>query len=265
MSIDVSVVNGRIAATIDYYNKRTSDLLYYSNLPWATGYSSYLNNIGKLRNSGVELALNTMNFVGAFKWNSSLNVSINRNMVTDLNGSELYINNDTYKLKIGNWAVIREGEPMGSFYGLRADGIWQTAEAEVAAKYGAKPGDFKYVDKNNDGKINADDCEIIGHALPDFTWGFNNTFSFRNFTLDIFLQGSQGNQILNSNRFELESLTVSKLCKPLDRDSGKPEQCLSPGKQECRLPSHVGSVSGRRILRPDQDHYTVVRLTGESS
>ncbi len=205
VGLDVSVVNGRIAATVDYYNKRTSDLLYYSNLPWATGYSSYLNNIGKLRNSGVELALNTMNFVGAFKWNSSLNVSINRNMVTDLNGSELYINNDTYKLKIGNWAVIREGEPMGSFYGLRADGIWQTAEAEVAAKYGAKPGDFKYVDKNNDGKINSDDCEIIGHALPDFTWGFNNTFSFKNFTLDIFLQGSQGNQILNSNRFELES------------------------------------------------------------
>lgn len=205
VGLDISVVDGRIAATIDYYNKRTSDLLYYSNLPWATGYSSYLNNIGKLRNSGVELALNTMNFVGAFKWNSSLNVSINRNMVTDLNGSELYINNDTYKLKIGNWAVIREGEPMGSFYGLRADGIWQTAEAETAAKYGAKPGDFKYVDKNNDGKINADDCEIIGNALPDFTWGFNNTLSFKNFTLDIFVQGSQGNQILNSNRFELES------------------------------------------------------------
>lgn len=205
VGVDVGFINGRIAATADYYYKWTTDLLYYSNLPWATGYTSYLNNIGKLRNTGVELALNTMNFVKAFKWSSSLNVSINRNMVTDLNGSELYINNDTYKLKIGNWAVIREGEPMGSFYGLTSDGIWQTSEAAVAAKYGAQPGDFKYVDKNNDGKINNDDCGIIGNALPDFTWGFNNTFSYKNFTLDIFLQGSQGNQILNSNRFELES------------------------------------------------------------
>ncbi|MEI7500522.1 MAG: TonB-dependent receptor [Bacteroidota bacterium] len=205
IGLDIGLVNGRIGVTIDYYNKKTSDLLYYSNLPWVTGYNSYLNNIGKLRNSGVEVSLNTQNFVKAFKWTSLLNLSVNRNLVTDLNGSELYINNDTYKLKIGNWAVIREGEPMGSFWGLVSDGIWQTSEAATAAKYGAKPGDFKYVDKNNDGKINSEDCGIIGNALPDFTWGFNNTFSFKNFTLDIFLQGSQGNQILNSNRFELES------------------------------------------------------------
>jgi TonB-linked SusC/RagA family outer membrane protein len=205
VGLDVSVVGGRIAATLDYYNKQTSDLLYYSNLPWATGYTSYLNNIGSLRNSGFEVALNTLNFVKAFKWSSALNVSVNRNLVTDLNGSDLYINNDTYKLKIGNWAVIREGEPMGSFYGLISDGIWQTDEAATAAIYGAEPGDFKYVDLNNDGKINSEDCQIIGNALPDFTWGFTNTFSFKNFTLDIFLQGSQGNQILNSNRFELES------------------------------------------------------------
>jgi TonB-dependent starch-binding outer membrane protein SusC len=205
VGLDVGVLKGRISATMDYYNKQTTDLLYYSNLAWTTGYSSYLNNIGKLKNNGVELALNTQNFVKAFKWNSTLNFSLNRNMVTDLNGTELFINNDTYKLKIGNWAVIREGEPMGSFYGLVSDGIWQTSEAATAAIYGAEPGDFKYVDQNNDGKINSADCKIIGHALPNFTWGFNNTFSFKNFTLDIFLQGSQGNQILNSNRFELES------------------------------------------------------------
>ena len=202
---DVGVFNGRITATFDFYRKNTSDLLYYANLPYTTGYSAYLANIGSLRNNGVELALNTENFTGAFKWNSGINLSFNRNLVTDLDGGELFINNDTYKLKIGNWAVIREGEPMGSFYGLISDGIWQTSEAATAAIYGASPGDFKYVDLNHDGKINTEDCTIIGHALPDFTWGFTNTFSYKNFTLDIFLQGSQGNQILNSNRFELES------------------------------------------------------------
>jgi hypothetical protein len=94
---------------------------------------------------------------------------------------------------------------MGSFWGLTSDGIWQSSEAEQAAIYGCEPGDFKYVDQNNDGKINADDCSIIGHALPEFTWGMTNTFSFGPLSLDVFIQGSQGNQLLNSNRFELES------------------------------------------------------------
>jgi hypothetical protein len=203
--IDAGFIDNRISAAIDFYRKNTSDLLYYENLPWSTGYNAYLSNIGKMRNTGVDVSLNSVNLVGDFKWNTSVNLSVNRNLVTDLNGSDLFINNDTYKLKIGNWAVIREGAPMGSFYGLTSDGIWQTAEAETAATYGAKPGDFKYVDQNKDGRINADDCSIIGHALPDFTWGCSNSFSFHNFSLEVFLQGSQGNQILNSNRFELES------------------------------------------------------------
>lgn len=205
IGLDISFVNDRIGVTADYYNKKTSDLLYYFNLPYTTGYGSYLKNIGELRNTGLEFALNTVNFVGPFKWNTTSNISFNKNKILDLNGVDLYINNDTYKLKIGNWAVIREREEMGSFFGLVADGIWQTAEADKAAVYGAKPGDFKYVDQNNDGKINVEDQEIIGHALPDFTWGLTNNFSYKSFTLDIFLQGSQGNQLLNSNRFELES------------------------------------------------------------
>lgn len=203
--IDISFVHNRIGLTVDYYNKNTSDLLYYFNLPWITGYNSYLKNIGKLRNTGFEFALNTTNLINEFKWNTTANISFNKNKIIDLHGQDLYINNDTYKLKIGNWAVIREGEEMGSFYGLESDGIWQTDEADKAAVYGNKPGDFKYVDKNTDGKINFDDCAIIGHALPDFTWGMSNNLSYKNFTLDVFIQGSQGNQILNSNRFELES------------------------------------------------------------
>lgn len=202
---DISFVHSRIGFTADYYNKNTSDLLYYFNLPWSTGYNSYLKNIGKLRNSGFEFALNTTNLINKFKWNTTANISFNKNKIIDLHGQDLFVNNDTYKLKIGNWAVIREGEEMGSFYGLQSDGIWQTDEADKAAIYGNKPGDFKYVDKNDDGKINVDDCAIIGHALPDFTWGLSNNFSYKNITLDIFIQGSQGNQILNSNRFELES------------------------------------------------------------
>ncbi|MBK7175073.1 MAG: TonB-dependent receptor [Bacteroidales bacterium] len=203
--VDVSFLKDRISFTADYYQKYTYDLLYYANLPWVTGYTSYLKNIGELRNRGVELAVSTVNTIQSFKWNTSANISFNRNRIMHLNGADLFVNNDTYKLKIGNWAVIREGEEMGSFFGLTSDGIWQSDEAEEAAIYGNEPGDFKYVDQNNDGKINTEDCNIIGHALPDFTWGLTNNFSYGAFTLDIFIQGSQGNQLLNSNRFELES------------------------------------------------------------
>jgi len=205
IGLDLGFFENRISVTTDYYIKKTVDMLYNFSLPWTSGYDSYTKNIGSLRNTGFEFAINTVNFVNAFTWNTSFNFSVNKNEILDLNGKDLFINNDTYKLKIGNWSIIREGEEMGSFYGLVADGIWQSDEADQASVYNAKPGDFKYVDLNQDGKINAGDHKIIGHALPDFTWGLINDFSFKNFSLNIFIQGVHGGEILNSNRFELES------------------------------------------------------------
>jgi len=205
VGLDIGFFESRIAFTTDYYHKITNDLLYSSEIPYTTGYSVYLENIGSMQNSGFEFAIRTANFVNRFKWNTDFNISFNSNRILDLGGKSMYINNDTYKLKIGSWAVIQEGEQMGSFYGLESDGIWQLDEVEQAAVYGKQPGDFKYIDQNNDGVIDAADRKIIGQALPKFFWGMNNTFSFGNLSLDIFIQGQHGNQILNSNRFELES------------------------------------------------------------
>jgi len=205
IGFDMGFIDSRISITTDYYYKNTSDMLYNSELPYTTGYSNYFQNIGSLKNSGIELNIRTANFVNQFKWNTDFNISFNSNQVLDLGGKTLYINNDTYKLKIGTWSVIQEGEQMGSFYGLEADGIWQLDEVDEASTYGVEPGDFKYIDQNQDGKIDADDRKIIGHALPKFFWGMNNSFSYGNLSLNIFVQGQHGNQILNSNRFELES------------------------------------------------------------
>ena len=205
VGVDMGFLKSRIVFTADYYYKITSDLLYNSELPFTTGYVVHLENIGSMRNSGFEFAIRTANLVNAFKWNTDFNISFNENRILDLGGKSMYVSNDTYKLKIGSWAVIQEGEQMGSFYGLEADGIWQLEDVEEALTYGKEPGDFKYIDQNNDGVINADDRKIIGHALPKFFWGMNNTFSLGNLSLDIFIQGQHGNQILNSNRFELES------------------------------------------------------------
>jgi TonB-linked SusC/RagA family outer membrane protein len=205
LGLDAGFIDNRLTFTLDYYYKKTIDLLYYADLPWLSGFDNYLNNIGVLENEGVELAIHSENFVDSFKWSTDFNISTNSNEILDLDGKELFVNNDSYKLKIGNWAIIREGESMGSFYGWEADGIWQSEEAEQAAVYDAEPGDFKYVDQNNDGKLNEEDRKIIGQALPDFRWGLTNSFSYKNFSLDIFIQGVQGNEILNANRFELES------------------------------------------------------------
>ncbi len=205
IGIDLGFIDNRVAITADYYIKNTTDMLYFSGLPYTTGFSGYYKNIGNIQNSGVELNLRTANLVNRFKWNTDFNISFNRNKIIDLGGQTLYINNDTYKLKIGAWSVIEEGEQLGSFYGLEADGIWQLDEASEASVYGMQPGDFKYVDKNNDGKIDAEDRSIIGHALPKFFWGLNNSFSYDKLSLSIFIQGQHGNEIMNSNRFELES------------------------------------------------------------
>lgn len=205
IGFDMGFFDSRISITSDYYYKYTYDMLYFRSLPYTSGYTSVLDNIGTMSNQGVEFALQTANLVNRFKWNTSFNITFNQNKIIDLGGETLYVNNDTYKLKIGNWAVIQEGEEMGSFYGLKADGIWQLEEADEALIYNAEPGDFKYVDLNNDGSIDDNDRTIIGNALPDFYWGMNNNFSYGDLSLNIFIQGQHGNEILNSNRFELES------------------------------------------------------------
>ena len=206
IGIDAAFIEGRISFTTDYYNKLTYDMLYYAEVPYTSGFSNAMTNVGSMVNNGFELTVNTANLVHAFKWNTDLSFSMNKSRITDLNNNDAtYISDDEYKLKIGYWSVIDVGEEMGSFFGLEADGIWQQDETDEAALYGAQPGDFKYIDQNNDTLINADDRLIIGHAQPDFIWSLNNTFSYKNFELTVYLQGVHGNDILNSNRFELES------------------------------------------------------------
>ena len=206
IGIDAAFIEGRISFTTDYYHKLTYDMLYSAEVPYTSGFSNAMLNVGTMVNNGFEFTLNTSNFVKVFKWNTDFSFSLNRSRITDLNNNDdTYISDDEYKLKIGYWSVISEGEPLGSFFGLESDGIWQLNETEKAAVYGAKPGDFKYVDQNGDDVINADDRLIIGHAQPEFIWSLNNTLSYKNFELTAYIQAVHGNDILNSNRFELES------------------------------------------------------------
>lgn len=206
LGFDIGLFGNRLMVSSDLYYKQTIDMLYWADVPYTSGFSKALLNIGKMENKGIEFTISGQPLTREFKWSSDLNISFNKNKVLDLNENEdLRITNDEYKLKIGTWAIVREGEEMGSFYGYLSDGIWQLGEEEEAAVYGAEPGDFKYIDKNNDGVLDTKDEQIIGHAQPDFIFSFNNTLSYKGFELTLFFQGQYGNQILNSNRFELES------------------------------------------------------------
>ncbi|QEC66675.1 TonB-dependent receptor [Panacibacter ginsenosidivorans] len=212
IGVDISLFSNRITFTGDYYNKKTFDLLLSTPIPSTSGFTSTLLNVGNIVNKGFDLDLKTINTTGALKWSTSLNVSINKNEMTNLNTST--------DILLPGGIILRQGLPIGTFYGYEFDGIFQS-DAEAASSpvligqeptspnpaSVAKAGDRKYKDINGDGVINADDRTLLGNAQPKFTWGFNNTFSFKNIDLSFFFQGSEGNKMANLNNLDLLNFT----------------------------------------------------------
>ena len=205
---DASFFNSRVTVTADYYQKKTHNLLLSSPIPYTSGFTSTLLNIGNILNKGFDFDIRSVNTTGALKWNTSLNISVNRNQVTNL------ANNNTDILSSGS--LLRVGQPVGTFYGYIFDGIFQSDEevSKSAVMKGqeatssnpasrARAGDRKYRDLNADGVIDENDRTIIGSAQADFTWGLNNTLTFKNIDLSFFFQGSQGNEMANLNSFDL--------------------------------------------------------------
>lgn len=202
--IDLGFWNNRFAFTVDAYYKKTTDLLLNVEIPWTTGYSSSLQNFGSVENKGLELGLKSKNIAGHFVWNSDLNISFNRNKVTKIgNNAQSYVS--------GNY-IIQVGQPLGTFYGTVTDGILQAGEEAAKGKFtgnaAPKAGDRLYKDVNGDGTFTtAADRAMIGNAQPDFIFGLINSFSWKGFELSVFLQGTYGNKIFNSNRQSLEMFT----------------------------------------------------------
>ncbi len=207
LGLDLSLFNNRVSLTTEVYQKKTFDLLLSSPIPHTTGFDATLLNIGNIQNNGFEFDLRTVNTTGKFGWNSSLNFSVVRNKVINLAGE------DDINLGVGG-NILREGEPVGTFFGYQFDGIFQSdaeaANSAVLKSQIAKAGDRRYKDISGpngtpDGVIDEFDRTIIGSAQPDFIWGFNNDFSYRNFSLSVFFQGSQGNEMVNMNLINLEN------------------------------------------------------------
>ncbi|MGD0340461.1 MAG: TonB-dependent receptor [Bacteroidales bacterium] len=192
--IELGLLKNRINLTAEFYNSITKDLLLNLPVPDITGFATQLTNIGKLRNRGVEINLNTRNLVKEFTWTTDFNFSLNRNTLLQLGPGNAPIIFSSFS------AVINEvGQPMNNFYGYKFDGVFKTA-AELAAYphlSTALPGDPKVVDVNGDGVINASDRTNIGNAQPDFIAGMTNTFTYKGIEFSLMLQGSYGGKIVN--------------------------------------------------------------------
>lgn len=219
---DVSFFNSRLGLTVDYYRSVTSDLLFSVPLPSYTGYPSQLQNLGKVENKGIEVTLNTTNTTGDLKWNTSFNISRNRNKVLELpDGNDiLYASGPGHMIGLNQTQILRAGEPVGSFYGWIYDGVYQQGDTFIpGGGFEQEAGGEKFRDINGekdangkltgnpDGKLTADDRTVIGNGQPKFIWGLNNDFSYKGLDLNIFFQASQGNDILSYTLLEIETLS----------------------------------------------------------
>ena len=197
LGIDITTLDSRLSVTLDYYNKETVDLLAPVDVPAYNGGGRVISNVGSVQNKGFEVNIN-YDILRAkdFRYEVNLNGSINRNEVIDI-GEQDQLFGEIYSLSPSSPFILKPGYSIGSLYGLKCLGIWQQSEAAEAAKYGLQPGDYKYEDINTDYIINADDYQVIGCAIPKFTWGFNNHFSYKNFDINVLFEGIHGRDIMN--------------------------------------------------------------------
>ncbi len=187
-AIDFGILKNRITGTVEYYDAKTSDLLLNRQIPIITGYGSILDNVGSVRNQGIEVALTTANIQTTnFTWETTLNFSAVRNRVTQIYG--------TGGDDIGNNLFINK--PLRGVYDYVKTGVWQVGEDASSTDPGAKPGDLKFADLNGDGKITSLDRQYLGSNLPDWQGGITNTFTYKGFSLRVFFQTVQG--ILRTN------------------------------------------------------------------
>lgn len=218
LGLDLAFLNNRITFTGDLYYKTSKDMLMSMQLPSYMGTqgngSSALaapkGNFGEIVNKGLELELTGRPFVGEFEWETSVQFSFNRNKLKVLTGTK-----NANLVGYGQWSdvvsVSEIGQPLYNFYGYVVEGVYKDLadiqNSPKSDKYPTNgvfnsantvwPGDLKFKDVNGDGKIDENDRTVIGNPMPDFTFGWNNTFRYKNFDLSIFINGSYGNDVMN--------------------------------------------------------------------
>ena len=213
IAVDLGFLNNRIQLSLDWYTKNTTDLLYQVPVEGASGFSTIWDNLGDIHNEGFEIELNTHNLTGNFKWDTSFNMSYNKNEVKKLGTDNTPIYSGFSGSNYSN--ILTVGKAVNTYYMYDAIGVWKN-QAEIDAYSAAhngqpvtfegkqiQPGDIRYRDVNNDGKYDKDnDRDYLGSPTPKFVFGMTNRFSYKNFDLSVYINGSVGNDIYNVLRAE---------------------------------------------------------------
>lgn len=193
--LDFGILKNRIRGSFDYYNKLNTDLLLNVQVLGATGFTSYLTNVGSVRNIGQELEITSRNLVGKLQWTTSLNLTHNTNKIEALApGQKQIIIPNGFTVSD---AILRVGSPINSIYVLKVTGFLTAKDiADGVPMYNTEqPGDFKIEDLDKDGKITESDKQIVGHPNPDYIYGVTNTVRYKGFDLNVLVQGQWGGSI----------------------------------------------------------------------
>ena len=209
--VDVSILNNRLTISTDYYNKKTTNLIFQKNLPATTGSATgtpitFVNLPGVVSNTGVDISINGTVISGKkISWNSNINLSFNKNQISGLDSGSVYYTGGIAFGGNGNPfypTIIKNGLPLGTFWGYVAQGVNpQTGNIDYKRLNGGGVADGKHINSDSD-------RTALGTGLPKFTFGFANDVSYKNFSLDILIDGVAGNKIFNATRIETEGMST---------------------------------------------------------
>jgi hypothetical protein len=245
IGLDATFLGGKLEANLDWFTRTTSNMLFPVEVQFTQGRAvNPFQNIGEMSNKGVELGLNFADKKGDFNYSIGGNISTYRNNVVKTTGDP-NVQYFGFSTRLAAAAVTQQGYPLASFFGYTLDGIFQNdaegrahagqfvanTDAAKAANPFNKAGSFKFRDINEDGVINASDRSVIGNPHPDFSYGINASLGYKNFRLDLFGQGIQGNEIFNYVRYFTDFPTFGG-----NRSLRMYEKSWRPGMTDAVLP-----------------------------
>lgn len=221
--LDLAFLRNRFNLSIEYYRSITDKMLFNQAAMGFIGSEEFVNNIGKVRNNGIEVEFSSNNLkTKSFEWTTSVNFARNKNKLLELGGEPFQYN---YGERNEIYAAI-VGQPSIQFFGYKTQGVWKS-DAEIAEAKASGltspfstfyvPGGLRYADTNGDNIVNTDDRVVLGTPFPDFTWGFSNSFKYKNFDLNVLIQGSQGGKLVNGDLYYQETKKFNKKINSNDR------------------------------------------------
>jgi TonB-linked SusC/RagA family outer membrane protein len=272
LGIDFTLLDRRLSGSANYYSSLTSDLLFRRQVSPSAGINNPIVNIGKFRNSGIELELGYSDSVNELKYEVNAAFSTTKNEVTSLSNADQEVSG--VGLKYGSDHYVnstRIGYEAGAFFLTEAAGIFQS-QAEITThdptgtlQPEAKPGDIRFVDQNNDGTLDSDDLIYAGTGLPKYEYSLNFNFEYKGFDTTVFLQGVGGNEIYDGNAFEMQGIdaprnftsNVLNAWTPANTDTNIPRAILGDPNQNNRASTRFLHNGGYLRVKTIQLGYTL--------